>query len=49
MTLPSWGARELQDHPTSGSYAALGMSLNGIATALLVPVIVAVVRWLGAA
>ncbi len=40
-------ARELQDHPAAGTYAALGMGLNGIATALLAPVGFGLLRWLG--
>ena len=40
-------ARELQDHPAAGTYAALGMGLNGIATALLAPVALGLFRWLG--
>jgi predicted murein hydrolase (TIGR00659 family) len=40
-------ARELQDHPAAGTYAALGMGLNGIATALLAPLVLGVARWLG--
>ena len=34
-------ARELQVHPTAGAFAALAMGLNGVATAVLVPVCVA--------
>lgn len=34
-------ARELQVHPVAGAFAALAMSLNGVATALLVPLCVA--------
>ena len=30
-------ARELQVHPTAGAFAALAMGLNGVATAMLVP------------
>lgn len=30
-------ARELQVHPTAGAFAALAMGLNGVATAVLVP------------
>ena len=40
-------ARELQVHPTAGAFAALAMSLNGVATAVLVPVCVAAMPWLG--
>ncbi|WBY02658.1 LrgB family protein [Ramlibacter tataouinensis] len=40
-------ARELQDHPVAGAYAALGMGLNGMATAVLVPVAVGGLRSLG--
>ena len=41
-------ARELQVHPTAGACAALAMGLNGVATAVLVPVLVLCLRWLGA-
>lgn len=41
-------ARELQVHPTAGAFAALAMGLNGVATAVLVPVLVLCLRWLGA-
>lgn len=34
-------ARELQVHPTAGAFSALAMGLNGVATAVLVPVFVA--------
>ena len=34
-------ARELQTHPAAGAFAALAMGLNGVATAVLVPVFVA--------
>ena len=40
-------ARELQVHPTAGAFAALAMSLNGVATAVLVPLCVAAMPWLG--
>jgi putative effector of murein hydrolase len=39
-------ARELQVHPTAGAFAALAMSLNGVATAVLVPLCVAAMPWL---
>ncbi len=39
-------ARELQVHPTAGAFAALAMGLNGVATAVLVPLCVAAMRWL---
>jgi putative effector of murein hydrolase len=38
-------ARAIQVNETAGAFSALAMGLNGIATALLVPL---VVRWLGA-
>ena len=41
-------ARELQVHPTAGAFAAMAMGLNGVATAVLVPVLVLCLRWLGA-
>lgn len=31
-------ARELQNHPTTGGFAALAMGLNGVLTAMLMPV-----------
>lgn len=34
-------ARELQTHPAAGAFAALAMSLNGVATAVMVPIFVA--------
>lgn len=34
-------ARELQTHPAAGAFAALAMSLNGVATAIMVPMVVA--------
>ncbi|MBS0609489.1 MAG: LrgB family protein [Proteobacteria bacterium] len=34
-------ARELQTHPSAGAFAALAMSLNGVATAIMVPMVVA--------
>ena len=34
-------ARELQTHPAAGAFAALAMGLNGVATAVMVPVFVA--------
>ncbi|WP_406622743.1 LrgB family protein [Acidovorax sp. SDU_ACID1] len=39
-------ARELQVHPTAGAFAALAMSLNGVATAVLVPLCLAAMPWL---
>lgn len=39
-------ARELQVHPTAGAFAALAMSLNGVATAVMVPLCVAAMPWL---
>ncbi len=39
-------ARELQAHPTAGAFAALGMGLNGVATAVLTPLFVAALGWL---
>lgn len=39
-------ARELQVHPMAGAFAALAMSLNGVATAVLVPLCVAAMPWL---
>lgn len=40
-------AREMQDNPIAGAYAALAMSLNGIATALATPAVVWLLRWWG--
>lgn len=40
-------ARELQEHPGTGAFAALAMGLNGIATALLMPLAVACFQCLG--
>ncbi|GKT13584.1 LrgB family protein [Acidovorax sp. SUPP2522] len=40
-------ARELQTHATAGSFAALAMALNGIATALLMPAMAALLHWAG--
>ncbi|WCM89686.1 LrgB family protein [Acidovorax sp. NCPPB 3576] len=40
-------ARELQTNATAGSFAALAMALNGIATALLMPVMAAFLHWAG--
>jgi predicted murein hydrolase (TIGR00659 family) len=37
-------ARALQVHETAGAFAALAMALNGIATALLVPLLVGLLR-----
>ncbi len=39
-------ARELQIHPTAGAFAALGMGLNGVATAVFTPLFVAALGWL---
>lgn len=39
-------ARELQVHPTAGAFAALGMGLNGVATAVFTPLLVAALGWL---
>lgn len=36
-------AREMQVHPTNGAFAGLGLALNAVATALLVPLMFAVV------
>ncbi len=36
-------AREMQVHPTSGAFAGLGLALNAVMTALLVPLLFAVV------
>ena len=41
-------ARELQVHPTAGAFAALAMGLNGVVTAVLVPLLVWCMQWLGA-
>lgn len=40
-------ARELQEHPATGAFAALAMGLNGIATALLMPVAVVCFQCIG--
>lgn len=40
-------ARALQHDETAGAYAALGMALNGLATALLVPALIYLSRYLG--
>lgn len=37
-------ARGLQMHPTTGAFAALAMGLNGVATALLMPLFVALLQ-----
>lgn len=37
-------ARALQIHETAGAFAALAMGLNGIATAVLVPIVLSVLR-----
>lgn len=39
-------ARELQCGPTAGAFAALGMGLNGVATAVLTPLFIAALGWL---
>ncbi|MBV8246995.1 MAG: LrgB family protein [Comamonas sp.] len=39
-------ARALQINPTMGAFAALAMGLNGVATAVLMPVVLAIVPWL---
>jgi len=47
MGLSSHGiatARAFQEHETAGTFAALAMALNGVATALLVPLIVGLLR-----
>lgn len=40
-------ARALQVHETIGAFSALGMSLNGILTAILMPLLPFLLRWLG--
>ncbi len=40
-------ARALQVNDTAGAFSALAMGLNGVATAVLVPLFVALLRWLG--
>ena len=40
-------AREIQAHPTAGAFAALAMGLNGIATALLMPFVIGLLREAG--
>ena len=40
-------ARALQVHETAGAFAALAMGLNGVATALLMPVVVVGLQWMG--
>ncbi|MGE8547355.1 LrgB family protein [Alcaligenes sp. WGS1538] len=40
-------ARALQVHETIGAFSALGMSLNGILTAVLMPLLPFLLRWLG--
>lgn len=42
-------ARALQVHETIGAFSALGMSLNGILTAILMPLLPFLLRWLGLA
>lgn len=39
--------RALQVHETAGAFAALAMGLNGVATALLMPVVVVGLQWMG--
>lgn len=39
-------ARELQVDPTAGAFAALGMGLNGVATAVMTPLFLAALGWL---
>ncbi|SDM52922.1 TIGR00659 family protein [Oryzisolibacter propanilivorax] len=39
-------ARELQNSPTAGAFAALGMGLNGVATAVMTPLFIAALGWL---
>ena len=40
-------ARALQVSETAGAFSALAMGLNGIATAVLVPLFIAMLQWLG--
>ncbi len=40
-------ARALQHSDTAGAFAALGMALNGAATALLVPLLLSLARYVG--
>lgn len=40
-------ARALQVHETAGAFAALAMGLNGVATALLMPLVVGLLKWVG--
>ena len=40
-------AREIQAHPTAGAFAALAMGLNGIATALLMPLAIRLLQMAG--
>jgi putative effector of murein hydrolase len=40
-------ARALQVHETAGAFAALAMGLNGVATALLMPLILVGLQWMG--
>lgn len=40
-------ARALQVHETIGAFSALGMSLNGILTAILMPLLPLLLRWMG--
>ncbi len=39
-------ARALQVNPTSGAFSALAMGLNGVATAILMPMVLAAMSWL---
>ena len=40
-------ARALQVNDTAGAFSALAMGLNGVATAVLVPLFIALLQWLG--
>jgi putative effector of murein hydrolase len=37
-------SRALEEHPTEGAFSGLGMGLNALATALLLPLVLAVLR-----
>ena len=39
-------ARALHSHPTAGAFAALAMGLNGVLTALLMPLCILALQWL---
>lgn len=39
-------ARSLQVNPTMGAFSALAMGLNGVATAVMMPLVVAIVPWI---